>query len=157
MQNMRQNVLNEAETIFVLIAFNGVLCHVRTYTVNHFFRSLYMNQIKNKTLLSPWLNNTEVYFTTFLVLKITQLHDKYIFTSLRLNFSDSYTFFTRKCNMYASDYDVRFVLDQHAKLDLYCSSSLNQQSAGRLVAPLTHFFSDFELTILCSHSLKLRA
>jgi hypothetical protein len=58
--------------------------------------------------------------------------------------------------MYASDYDVRFVLDQHAKLDLYCSSSPNQQSAGRHVAPLT-FFSDFELTILCSHSLKLRA
>jgi hypothetical protein len=51
MQNMRQNVLNGAETIFVLIASNGVFCHVRTYTANRFFRSLYMNQIKKKTFI----------------------------------------------------------------------------------------------------------
>ena len=36
------------------------------------------------------------------------------------------------------DDDVRFVLDQHAELDLYSASSLKQQSAGRLVAPLWH-------------------
>jgi hypothetical protein len=34
--------------------------------------------------------------------------------------------------------DVSFVLDQHAKLDLYNASSLNQQSAGRHVIPLVH-------------------
>jgi hypothetical protein len=34
--------------------------------------------------------------------------------------------------------DVRFVLDQHAELDFYSSSSLKQQSAGRHVAPLGH-------------------
>jgi hypothetical protein len=34
--------------------------------------------------------------------------------------------------------EVRFVLDQHAELDFYSVSSLKQQSAGRLVAPLGH-------------------
>ena len=33
---------------------------------------------------------------------------------------------------------VRFVLDQHAELDVYSGSSLKQQSAGRHVAPLGH-------------------
>ena len=35
-------------------------------------------------------------------------------------------------------YDVCFVLDQHAQLDVYSVSSLKQQSAGRHVAPLGH-------------------
>ena len=34
--------------------------------------------------------------------------------------------------------DVRFVLDQHGKLDFYSASSLKQQSADRHVAPLWH-------------------
>jgi hypothetical protein len=34
------------------------------------------------------------------------------------------------------DDEVRFVLDQHAELDLYSASSLKQQSADRHVAPL---------------------
>ena len=33
---------------------------------------------------------------------------------------------------------IWFVLDQHAKLDFYSASSLKQQSADRLVAPLGH-------------------
>jgi len=37
-----------------------------------------------------------------------------------------------------NDDDVRFVLDQHAYLDLYSASSLKQQSVGRHVAPLEH-------------------
>jgi hypothetical protein len=37
-----------------------------------------------------------------------------------------------------NDDDVRFVLDQHTKLDFYSASSLKQQSAGRHVAPLRH-------------------
>jgi hypothetical protein len=36
------------------------------------------------------------------------------------------------------DDEVRFVLDQNAKLDFYNASSLKQQSAGRHVAPLRH-------------------
>ena len=32
--------------------------------------------------------------------------------------------------------DVRYVLEQHAKLDFNSASSLKQQSAGRHVAPL---------------------
>jgi len=36
------------------------------------------------------------------------------------------------------DDEVRFVLDQHADLDFYSSSSMKQQSAGRHVAPLGH-------------------
>jgi hypothetical protein len=35
------------------------------------------------------------------------------------------------------DDEVRFVPDQHADMDLYCASSLKQQSADRYVAPLT--------------------
>ena len=34
------------------------------------------------------------------------------------------------------DDEVRFVLDQHAKLDFYSASSLKQQSAGRHVVPI---------------------
>jgi hypothetical protein len=33
---------------------------------------------------------------------------------------------------------VCFVLDQHAELDFYSASSLEQRSAGRHVAPLGH-------------------
>jgi hypothetical protein len=33
---------------------------------------------------------------------------------------------------------VRFVLDQHAELGFYSASSLEQQSAGRDIAPLGH-------------------
>jgi len=36
------------------------------------------------------------------------------------------------------DDDVRFVQDQHAKLNLYKASSQKQQFAGRHVAPLRH-------------------
>jgi hypothetical protein len=35
-----------------------------------------------------------------------------------------------------NDDEVRFVLDQHAKVDLYRASSLQQQSADRYFAPL---------------------
>ena len=37
-----------------------------------------------------------------------------------------------------NDGDVRFVLDQHAELDLFSASTLKQQSAGRHIAPLGH-------------------
>ena len=36
------------------------------------------------------------------------------------------------------DDEVRFVLDKHAKLDFYISSSLKQQSVDKHVAPLDH-------------------
>jgi hypothetical protein len=36
------------------------------------------------------------------------------------------------------DDEVRFVLDQHADLDLYSASSLKQQTVDRHVAPLGH-------------------
>ena len=53
---------------------------------------------------------------------------------------------------------VRFVLNQHAELDLYSASSLKHQSAGRHVAPLllTHY-PDFEPTSRYSISCMLRA
>ena len=43
-----------------------------------------------------------------------------------------------KVNFQWDDDEVRFVLDQYAKLDFYSASSLKQQSAGRHVAPLVH-------------------
>jgi len=39
------------------------------------------------------------------------------------------------CKIRWDDDDVRFVLDQLAELDLYSTSTLKQQSAGRHVAP----------------------
>jgi hypothetical protein len=42
------------------------------------------------------------------------------------------------CCFLWNDDEVRFVLDQHAELDFYSTSSLKQQSAGRHVAPLGH-------------------
>ena len=41
-------------------------------------------------------------------------------------------------NVQWEDDEIRFVLDQHAQLDLYSASSLIQQSADRHVAPLGH-------------------
>jgi hypothetical protein len=38
-----------------------------------------------KTLLGPWLSNTEVYFTILLVLKITQLQNKGMYSWLSLS------------------------------------------------------------------------
>ena len=37
--------------------------------------------------------------------------------------------------MLLSDDDVHFVIDQHAELDLYSTSSSKQQSTGRHAAP----------------------
>ena len=37
---------------------------------------------------------------------------------------------------YSEDVDVSFVLDQHAELDYYRASSLQQMSEGTHVAPL---------------------
>jgi hypothetical protein len=39
-------------------------------------------------------------------------------------------------NFQRNDYESRFVLDQHAKLNYYSASSLKQQSADRHIAPL---------------------
>jgi hypothetical protein len=36
------------------------------------------------------------------------------------------------------DDEIRFALDQHAKLDFYSASSLKQQSTGRHVTPFGH-------------------
>jgi len=49
------------------------------------------------------------------------------------------------------DDEVHVVLDQHAYLDFYSASSTDQQSIGRLVAPLGHIIliasqSIFDLT-----------
>jgi hypothetical protein len=38
------------------------------------------------------------------------------------------------------DDKVRFVLNQHAKLDFYSASSLKQQSVDRRLTPLGHIF-----------------
>ena len=51
------------------------------------------------------------------------------------------------------DDDVRFVLDQHMKMDLYSTSSLKEQSEGRYCALIGHS----EPNIICSYSLVLRA
>jgi hypothetical protein len=44
----------------------------------------------------------------------------------------------RTVNFQWDDDEVRFVLDQNAKLDFYSASSLKQQPTGRHVAPLGH-------------------
>jgi hypothetical protein len=41
-------------------------------------------------------------------------------------------------NFQWDDDEVRFVLGQHAELDFYSASTLEQQSAGWHVAPLGH-------------------
>jgi len=52
-------------------------------------------------------------------------------------------------------FNAPFVLDQHAALDFYRTSSLKQQSAGRHFAPLGHII--LIPSQLCSFSLMLRA
>ena len=70
-------------------------------------------------------------------------------------------------NFQWDDDEVRFVLDQHAELDLYSASSLKQQSVGRHVAPLWHVilipsqpvFAQYKFSSLswffCLNQLKL--
>ena len=41
-------------------------------------------------------------------------------------------------SLWRNDDDVHFVLDQNTELDFYSANTLNQQSAGRHVAPLGH-------------------
>ena len=53
------------------------------------------------------------------------------------------------------DDEVRFVLDQKAKLDFYSASSLKQQSAGRHVALLEHIILIPSQPVFHSFSLIL--
>ena len=58
-------------------------------------------------------------------------------------------------NFQWNDDEVRFVLDQHAELDVYSASSLKQQSAGKSCRSTRTHYSDSEPTSLCSFSLML--
>jgi hypothetical protein len=55
------------------------------------------------------------------------------------------------------DDEVRFVLNQHAELDLYSAISLKQQSACRHVAPLGHILLIPSQPDISSFSLMMRA
>ena len=59
-------------------------------------------------------------------------------------------------NFQWDDDEVRFVLDQHAELDVHSASSLKQQSADRHVAPLGHIIL-IPSQPVGSYSLMLRA
>jgi hypothetical protein len=59
-------------------------------------------------------------------------------------------------NFQWDDDEVRFVLDQHAELDVHSASSLKQQSADRQVAPLGHIIL-IPSQPVGSYSLMLRA
>jgi hypothetical protein len=54
------------------------------------------------------------------------------FTAIAMSWREQVNF------QWDDDDEVRFVLDQHAELDFYSTSSMKQQSAGRHVAPLGH-------------------
>jgi hypothetical protein len=56
------------------------------------------------------------------------------------NFNGCKQIIILQVNFQWDDDEVRFVLDQHAELDLYSASSLKQQSTDRHVAPLGHIF-----------------
>ena len=47
-------------------------------------------------------------------------------------------FWREQVNFQGNDDEVRFVLDQRAKLEFYSACSLKQQSKGRHVAPLEY-------------------
>ena len=51
--------------------------------------------------------------------------------------------------------DVRLALNQHDYFNFYSACSLNQQSAGRYVAPLKTHYPVSKSTSLCSYSLML--
>jgi len=52
-----------------------------------------------------------------------------------------------------NDDEVRFVLDQHAELDLYSASSLKQQSADRHVAPLGIVFKKIFISLIARYQI----
>ena len=63
----------------------------------------------------------------------------------------------RTINFLLDDDDVRYILDQHSKLDFYKSKSLKRQSKGRHVALLGHIILIPKTTRLCSYFLTLCA
>ena len=65
-----QIVLKGAKISVFLIVFKGVIYHVYLYCYR-FWHELGTR----KDLLGPRLNNTAVYLTPLLVIKITRLHD----------------------------------------------------------------------------------
>ena len=60
-------------------------------------------------------------------------------------------------NFQYDDDEVRFVLDQHAEMDLHCASPLKRQSADKHVATTRTHYSDSEPTCLYTFSLMMRA
>ena len=60
-----QNCLKKAETSIVLIVFNDIICDVSAYMLLFLSVALSESGTRN-ALLSPWLNNTEVYLTPFI-------------------------------------------------------------------------------------------
>jgi hypothetical protein len=68
-----------------------------------------------------------------------------------------YSYIMARTSYIQRNYDIRFVLYQHAKYDLYSASSLKQQSMGRYVGPLGHLILIPSQPVFCSYCLKLRA
>jgi hypothetical protein len=78
------------------------------------------------------------------VLSILLGHSRYYLINNQANLFVIFTLnflailWREKVNFQWHDDEVRFVLDQHAELNFYSASSLKQQSADRIVAPLRH-------------------
>ena len=76
-QNNCQILLKRTETGVVLIIFTGVLSCQCSYCFCFLPLALHESgTCARKVLLGSWLNNTKVYLSPLLVLKIARLHDK---------------------------------------------------------------------------------
>ena len=100
-------------------------------------------------------NSTQVFPQSHLFVKRNETSE-WVIVALRQLSNSSAISWREQVNFQWDGDEVRFVLDQHAELDLYSASSLTQQSAGRHVAPLGHIILIPSQPVFALSSLMLR-
>ena len=133
LSHMEQDLLNYLEHLSSSSVFDGVcIVHVSMFV-----------DVVCLYLFATCLSSYNFYSTLFFIVDNCVIVE-HIFIRFQwvsdccLTFSNFSAVSWREQVNFQWDYQVRFVLDQHAKLDFYSTSSWKQQSAGRHVAPLGH-------------------
>ena len=110
-------------------------CHIDNVI---FFVVIHVNSLPNLKMMlvsCKLINSFEIgHFVPYLEKKIEWVRD----CCLTLTHHCSSISWWEQDSFRWDDGEVCFVLDQHAQLNFYSSSSLKQQSADRHVAPLKH-------------------
>ena len=97
--------------------------HIKKNSLKQILKKIYCNDLLSTDL--KWFRDQRRWVSEWLLVNDNSAFFSAILWRYQVNFQ-------------WDDDEVRFVLDQHAELYLFCASSLRQQSTGRYVAPLEH-------------------